>query len=122
MSVWMAVAGVVVGILVGILSGIFGVGGAILAIPILVYGFKFDQKFAQGTSLAMLLPPTGTLAFWQYYKHGHADVKFGLMMAVGVFFGGYLGGRWAQALPVVSLRKGFAVFLVLVALKMFFQK
>ena len=122
MSLWMAIAAVVVGLLVGMLSGVFGVGGAILAIPILVFGFKFDQKFAQGTSLAMLLPPTGALAFWQYYKNGHADVKFGLLMAVGVFFGGYLGGRWAQALPVVGLRRGFAVFLVLVAVKLFFQK
>lgn len=122
MSVWMAVAGVVVGILVGILSGVFGVGGAILAIPILVFGFKFDQKFAQGTSLAMLLPPTGALAFWQYYKNGHADVKFGLLMALGVFFGGYIGGRLAQSMSVGGLRKGFAVFLVLVAVKLFFQK
>ena len=122
MSFWMIVGGVAVGILVGILSGVFGVGGAILSIPILVYGFKFDQKFAQGTSLAMLLPPTGLLAFLQYHKTGNTDLKLGLLMAVGVFFGGYLGGRWAQALPVTSLRKGFAVFLVLVAAKLFFQK
>ena len=122
MSVWMVVAGLVVGVLVGILSGVFGVGGAILAVPILIFGFKFDQKFAQGTSLAMLLPPTGALAFWQYYKNGHADVKFGLLMAVGVFFGGYVGGRLAQAMSVGGLRKGFAIFLVLVAAKLFFQK
>ncbi len=122
MSVWMVVAGIGVGVLVGILSGVFGVGGAILSIPLLVYGFKFDQKFAQGTSLAMLLPPTGLLAFLQYYKTGNTDLKLGLFMALGVFFGGYLGGRWAQALPVVSLRKGFAVFLALVAIRLFFQK
>ncbi len=122
MTFWTVIAGLVVGVLVGILSGVFGVGGAILAIPILVYGFKFDQKFAQGTSLAMLLPPTGLLAFLQYYKSGYADLKLGLVMALGVFFGGYLGGRWAQTLPVTSLRKGFAVFLVLVAAKLFFQK
>jgi len=122
MTFWMVFAGLFIGVLVGILSGVFGVGGAILAIPILVYGLKFDQKFAQGTSLAMLLPPTGLLAFLQYYKTGNADIKLGLLMAVGVFFGGYLGGRWAQELPVASLRKGFAVFLALVAIKLFFQK
>ncbi len=122
MSVWMMLAGVAVGVLVGILSGIFGVGGAILSIPILVYGFKFNQKLAQGTSLAMLLPPTGLLAFLQYYKTGHTDWKLGLLMALGVFFGGHLGGRWAQDIPVASMRKGFAVFLVLVAAKLFFQK
>ena len=122
MNVWTIVGGLVVGVLVGILSGVFGVGGAILSIPILVFGFKFDQKLAQGTSLAMLLPPTGLLAFMQYYKTGNTDLKLGLMMAVGVFFGGYIGGRLAQQLSVGGLRKGFAVFLVLVAVKMFFQK
>jgi uncharacterized membrane protein YfcA len=115
-------AGLLVGLLVGIFSGLAGVGGAILLIPILVFGFGFNQKLAQGTSLAMLLPPTGLLAFLQYYKTGNADLKLGLVLSVGVFIGGYFGGHWAQALPQASLRKGFAVFLVLVAAKMFFQK
>jgi uncharacterized membrane protein YfcA len=43
-------------------------------------------------------------------------------MAIGVFFGGYLGGHWAQQIPQAAMRKGFAVFLVLVAAKMFLQK
>ena len=122
MSLWVVLAGLGVGVLVGIFSGLVGVGGAILLIPILVYGFGFNQKLAQGTSLAMLLPPTGLLAFLQYYKTGNTDLKLGLLMSVGVFFGGYLGGKWAQAIPQASMRKGFAVFLVLVAAKMFFQK
>ena len=119
---WIVLAGLLVGVVVGIFSGLVGVGGGILLIPILVYGFKFNQKMAQGTSLAMLLPPTGLLAFLQYYKAGNADLKVGLTVAVGVFLGGYLGGRWAQLIPQASMRKGFAVFLVLVAAKMFFQK
>ena len=115
-------AGLLAGVLVGIFSGLIGVGGGILLIPILVYGFKFSQKMAQGTSLAMLLPPTGLLAFMEYYKTGNADLKLGLVVAVGVFFGGYLGGNWAQSIPQAAMRKGFAVFLALVAVKMFFQK
>ena len=119
---WLVVAGLLVGLLVGVFSGLIGVGGGILLIPILVYGFKFNQKMAQGTSLAMLLPPTGLLAFLQYYKSGNADLKLGLVISIGVFFGGYLGGHWAQHVPQVAMRKGFAVFLVLVAVKMFLQK
>ena len=119
---WLIVAGLVTGVLVGIFSGLVGVGGGIVAIPIFVYLFKFNQKLAQGTSLAMLLPPTGLLAFLQYYKTGNADLKVGLVMAIGVFFGGYLGGHWAQQIPQAAMRKGFAVFLMLVALKMFLQK
>ena len=122
MSIWIVIASIGAGLVVGIFSGLIGVGGGLLLIPILVYGFKFNQKLAQGTSLAMLLPPTGLLAFLQYYRTGNADLKLGLLMSVGVFFGGYLGGWWAQAIPQASLRKGFAIFLVLVAAKMFFQK
>lgn len=118
----LVLAGLLIGVLVGIFSGLVGVGGGILLIPILIYGFKFNQKMAQGTSLAMLLPPTGLLAFMQYYKSDNADLKLGLVIAVGVFFGGYLGGHWAQHIPQVAMRRGFAVFLVLVAIKMFLQK
>ena len=119
---WLVLAGLLVGLVVGIFSGLVGVGGGILLIPILIYGFKFDQKMAQGTSLAMLLPPTGLLAFMQYYKSGNADLKLGLIIAAGVFVGGYFGGHFAQAISQQAMRKGFAVFLVLVAIRMFLQK
>lgn len=122
MTLWQLLAGMVVGVAVGIVSGLVGVGGAILLIPILVYVFHYNQKLAQGTSLAMLLPPTGLLAFLQYYKHGNADLKLGLMLSAGVFAGGYLGGRWAQSMSQAATRKGFALFLFLTAIKMFFTK
>jgi len=114
--------GILTGLIVGIFSGLVGVGGGVLLIPILIYFFKMNQHMAQGTSLAMLLPPTGLLAFLKYYKAGNADLKLGLLIALGVFIGGYLGGMWAQKIGDVSLRKGFAVFLVGVAVKLFFQK
>lgn len=119
---WLATAGIGIGVVVGILSGLLGVGGGILLIPILIYGFGMSQKMAQGTSLAMLLPPTGILAFMRYYKAGETDLKLGLLIAVGVLVGGYFGGGWAQAIPAATLRKGFAIFMVLAAVKMFFQK
>ena len=114
--------GLVVGAVIGIFSGLVGVGGGVLLVPILVYGFKMNQKMAQGTSPAMLLPPTGILAFLEYYKTGNADLKLGLLVAIGVLVGGYFGGLWAQDIPVNTLRKIFAVFLAAVAVKMFFQK
>ena len=121
-NVWIVLAAIGAGLVVGVFSGLIGVGGGILLIPILVYGFKFNQKLAQGTSLAMLLPPTGLLAFLEYQRHGNADLKLGLLLSVGVFAGGWFGGKWAQAIPQAAMRKGFAIFLVLVAAKMFFQK
>ena len=114
--------GLLLGIAIGIFSGLVGVGGGVLLIPILVYAFHMNQHQAQGTSLAMLLPPTGLLAFWQYYKAGNVDVKLGLMIALGVFIGGYFGGEWAQHIPQAAMRRIFAVVLAAVAVELFFHK
>ncbi len=116
------IAGILVGIAVGIFSGLVGIGGGVVLVPILAYGFGMSQELAQGTTLALLLPPTGALAFWQYYRAGHADLKLGLLLALGIFFGGYFGGRWAQHISSGGLRKIFAIVLVGIALKMFFEK
>lgn len=112
----------ILGFLVGILSGLVGIGGGIMIIPALVYGFHMTQKRAQGTSLGALLAPIGVLAFWEYYKAGNVDLKMALLIALGFFFGGYFGGKWAQQISQASLRRGFALFLAIVAIKMFFQK
>ncbi len=110
-----------IGIVIGIISGLVGIGGGALLIPILIYGYHMDQHKAQGTSLAMLLAPSGLLAFWQYYKQGNADLVLGLWVALGVLLGGYFGGDIAQRVSNVALRRGFAIFLVVIAVKMFFQ-
>ncbi len=116
------ILGIMIGILVGIFSGLVGIGGGVILVPILIYGFGMSQHMAQGTTLALLLPPTGLLAFWQYYKAGHADLKFGLLLALGLFFGGYFGGRLAQHIPTGGLRKIFALVLAGLAVKMFLEK
>jgi hypothetical protein len=81
-----------------------------------------SQHKAQGTSLAALLLPVGLLAFWEYYRAGNADLKVGLVVAVGFFVGGYFGGAFAQQLPEMVLRKTFGVVLMAVGLRMFLQR
>ena len=116
------VVAVLIGIAIGIISGLVGIGGGALLTPILIYGYKMTQHQAQGTSLAMLLAPSGLFAFLKYYQAGNADLKLGLLICAGLFIGGYFGGAWAQHLSDNTLRKIFAVFLAGIALKMFFQK
>jgi len=113
---------VVTGVAVGILSGLVGIAGGAILVPILFYGFKMNQHTAQGTTLAVLLPPTGLLAFLKYYRAGNADLKIGLLVALGLFLGGYFGGMWAQKVPDLVLRRIFAVVLAVTAIRMFFQK
>lgn len=114
--------GTLIGLAAGILAGLVGVGGGIIIVPALVYFFGMDQHTAQGTSLAVLLPPVGLFAFLQYYRAGHVDVKVAALIVVGLLIGGWVGGGWAQQLSGPGLRKGFAVLMAAAAVKMFFQK
>ncbi len=101
---------------VGILSGLFGIGGGALLVPLLVLLFGFEQHTAQGTSLVALVPPTGLLAFLEYYRANHVDVKVGLLLIPGVFFGALLGSKLAQELSARRMQRVFAGFLFLLGL------
>jgi uncharacterized membrane protein YfcA len=114
--------GVVIGLIGGTLSGLTGLGGGFIMVPLLVYAYGMSQHGAQGTSLAVLLPPLGALAFWQYYRNGHVDVPIAVLVALGFLFGGYLGGSIAQTISGPMLRKGFAVVMACIAVDMFFRK
>lgn len=111
-----------VGLAVGALSGLIGLGGGIMIIPLLVYGFHMSQHKAQGTSLGALLAPVGLLAFIEYYKAGNVNVRASIMIAIGFLLGGYFGGRWAQSISEIALRRGFGTLLVLSGILVFFQK
>ena len=114
--------GILVGLIGGALSGLTGLGGGFIMVPLLVYLFGMSQHNAQGTSLAVLLPPLGLLAFLQYYRNGHVDLRIAVLVALGFFFGGYVGGYLAQLIPGTLLRKGFAVVMALIACDMFFRR
>ncbi len=111
-----------IGMAAGLLSGLLGLGGAIIIIPALIMLLGFSQQMAQGTALMMMVLPVGALAAFQYYQKGFVDIKAALIMAVFFFVGGYLGARFATNIPQDILKKSFAVMLVLIAVKMFFQK
>jgi uncharacterized membrane protein YfcA len=114
----MLIVAALVGAATGVISGLMGLGGAIVLIPALVYLFGMSQHEAQGTSLATLLLPIGIFAFLQYYRAGHVNLRIAAAIALGFAIGGYFGGRWAQWVPDVILKKTFAVVLVLAAIRM----
>ncbi len=97
---------------VGVLSGLFGVGGGILLVPLLVVVLGFEQHVAQGTSLVALVPPTGLLAFLNYQRAGQVDWKTGLLIMPGVFLGGLIGSRLALRFEPREMRRSFAVLLL----------
>ena len=110
------------GLVAGVLSGLVGIGGGTIIIPTLVFLFGFTQRKAQGTTLALMVPPIGILAAWTYYKQGFVDIRAAVFIVLGFFLGGLLGARVAVGIPDAMLRKVFGVYLLVVAAQMFFGK
>jgi uncharacterized membrane protein YfcA len=113
---------VVVGVVVGSLAGLIGIAGGVFLVPALVLLFHFPQKMAQGTTLAVLLPPIGLGAAYLYYRAGNVNVKAAALLAVGFLVGGFIGGALAGTLPEQTIQRYFGAFMVLVGLKMLFFK
>jgi uncharacterized protein len=111
-----------IGIVTGAVAGMLGIGGAIIMIPALVFLIGFSQHDAQGTSLAVMLPPIGIIAAYNYYKAGHVNLKFALILAAAFLIGSYFGSKFALTLPQGLLKKIFAVLLLLVAARMLLTK
>lgn len=109
---------ILTGIAAGMLGGLVGVGGGIIIVPSLVYFLSFSQKSAQGTSLGLLLLPVGILGVLQYYKQGHVDFKVVAIVAIGFLAGSYFGSKIALSLPQETVKKIFAIMLLLIAFKM----
>ena len=110
------------GLVTGIFSGLIGIGGAIIIIPSLVLLFGLSQHTAQGTTLALMVPPIGLLAAWTYYKQGFVDFKIAGLICLGFFFGGLVGAKFAAHIPDDVLRKIFGVILLASSLRMIFFK
>lgn len=108
------------GLGIGSLSGLLGIGGAIVLVPALVFGFGFSQGRAQGTSIAALVPPIGIFAAWQYWRSGLVDVRAAGLVAAGFLFGALLGATLVPYVPQVWLRRAFATVLAYVAAQLAF--
>ncbi len=100
-----------VALVCGIASGMFGIGGGVILIPVLVLLFAFSQHRAQGTSLIALIPPTGMLALLAYAKAGLVSWKTGLLLIPGLFLGGFAGGKAATWIKPRRMRQAFAAML-----------
>lgn len=109
-----------IGLAAGMLGGLVGIGGGIVIVPALIYLMGYSPKMAQGTSLGILLLPVGILAVWQFWKQGYVDTKAVGLVALGFVVGGYFGSKLALSLPQETLKKLFAMLLILIAVKMLF--
>lgn len=107
-----------IGLLAGMLSGFIGVGGGIVIVPALIYFLGFSQHMAQGTSLALMLPPIGALAVYNYYKAGEVNLWYAGVIAVAFILGGYFGSKISLRLSPNTVKFFFGVFMLYVAIRL----
>ncbi|RLD43889.1 MAG: sulfite exporter TauE/SafE family protein [Bacteroidetes bacterium] len=112
----------IIGLAAGILSGFAGVGGGVIIIPALIFLLGMTQFEAQGTSLALMIPPIGILAAMNYYKEGYINWRYAAILAIFFFVGGYIGSKMALTIPQNIVKKGFAVFIIVIGVKMLVGK
>ena len=108
----------VLGLFVGTISGLIGIGGGVLFTPALIYLFGFSQHEAQGTTLALLVPPIGILGAWTYYQKGHVNIQAASLICIGFVLGGLVGATLAVGISPVLLRRGFGLAMLGISIRM----
>jgi uncharacterized protein len=112
---------VVIGLAAGVLSGLFGIGGGILIVPALIFLAQFSTKMALGTSLGALLLPVGLLGAYTYYRDANLNIRASLLIALGLFFGAWVGAKLAQHLSGPTLQRMFAIFIIVMAVRLWME-
>jgi len=112
---------ILIGLAAGVCSGMFGIGGGVVIVPALLLVTSMDVRDATGTSLAALIPPVGLLGAAEYYRGGHINVKAAAIIAGGLFIGAYFGSRIMLSIPSGPAKKVYAVFLLVLAVRMLLQ-
>ncbi len=111
---------ILIGVFAGMMGGLIGIGGGVIIVPALVYFIGLNQHMAQGTSLGLLMLPVGILAFLQYYKSGYVDLRIVGLLGIGFLVGSYFGSRLSISLPQQTIKRIFAIMMILIAVKMLF--
>lgn len=122
MSISTLIILVIVGLFAGFAGGALGLGGGIIIVPALVFIMGFTQHQAQGTSLAVIVFPVAFLGALNYYKAGYVNFKFVIVLALAFIIGSYLGSLMSISLPEKILKKVFGFTILLLSLKMIFEK
>lgn len=113
---------IILGIIAGIFGGMFGIGGGTILIPVLVYLFGLTQHQAQGTTLAIMVPPIGLLAALRYWQAGNVKLSMAAFICVGFFVGGLIGANLIHNVSDPMLKKLFGFYLLFISARMIFSK
>ncbi len=107
-----------IGLAAGVLSGLFGIGGGVIIVPLLILALGFTAQQAAGTSLAALLLPVGLFGAIQYWQAGQVNVVNAALLAFGLLLGAFIGARLGLSLPSEAVQRAFGVLLVVVGVRL----
>lgn len=113
-----------IGLVAGFAGGMFGLGGGAIMVPALVLILHVEQKLATGTSIAAQILPIGLLAAVVYYRQGNINIKWGLLLALGLIIGNLFGAMLANQTFITNemMKKMYGIFLILIAIRYLFWK
>ncbi len=111
-----------IGALAGFSAGFLGIGGGVIVIPGLVYLLNYSQLDAQGTSLAMMLPPIGLFAVYNYYNSGYVNIKAAIILVIAFMITSYFSSKIAVNVPEYIVKKVFALFLIIYEAQLLSEK
>ena len=112
---------ILVGLGAGIFAGLFGKGGGLVIVPLLISIFHYDPKAAAATSLAALQLPVGLPSVVVYAQHGHLYIMYAALIALGIVLGVFVGSKIGVKLPSAMFKKVYALFLLVVAVYMVYK-
>ena len=113
-----------IGLVAGFAGGMFGLGGGAIMVPAMVLLLHLEQKLATGTSIAAQILPIGLLAAIVYYRNGNLNMKWGLILAIGLIIGNLFGAMLANQHFISNelMKKLYGVFLLLIAARYLFWR
>jgi len=109
---------ILLGVAAGVFAGLFGKGGGLVIVPMLVKFFRYENKAATATSLAALQLPVGLPSVIVYAQAGYLNWVYAALIALGIVVGVFFGTKLAIKLNSSTFKKIYAVFLLGVAVYM----
>lgn len=111
---------ILIGIAIGIISGIFGAGGGVMILLALVIILGYPMHMAVGTS-TLIMAITAFSSDIGYFRHGHIDFLFGILISIGAVIGGFLGSKYANKINDEVLSKVLDIFFIVIGIIMLVQ-
>ncbi|MDZ7270779.1 MAG: TSUP family transporter [candidate division KSB1 bacterium] len=109
------------GLAAGILGGAFGIGGGALMVPVMVLFMNVEPHTAIGTSLSIIIPISIAATIRHVTLH-NVDMSIVIPGAIGGILGGVIGATIIASLPAVYAKKGLAIFMIYMAVRLLLSK